>query len=217
MADEIRILVVDDHPLLREGVVSTLNSDKKFTVVGAGGSYDDAMQLAPQLMPDIVLLDVSMPGGGVNAARDLHEAIPVIKIIMLTVSEDEKDVMSALKAGASGYILKGVSGTELIKIVNNIQSGETYITPSLATNLLVDSYESESPSEDSVLMKELNEKERDILNHLSHGLTNKEIAAKIFLSEKTVKHYMTNILQKLQVKNRVEAALLIQRNNFQKQ
>jgi two-component system, NarL family, nitrate/nitrite response regulator NarL len=163
MMDEIRVLVVDDHPLLREGVVSTLNSDQNLTVVGVGGSYDDVMQLAPQLMPDIILLDVSMPGGGVNAAKALHEVIPVIKIIMLTVSEVEKDVMSALKAGASGYILKGVSGKDLIKIVKNIHAGETYITPSLATNLLVDLYESEPPSEDSVLIKELNKKETEIL------------------------------------------------------
>lgn len=213
MSDDIRILVIDDHPLLRDGVVNTLNNAEHITVVGDGGDYDSALRLAPELMPDIILLDVSMPGGGVNAARDIHQAIPVIKIIMLTVSEHEQDVMSALKAGASGYILKGVSGNELVTIVSNIYAGNTYITPSLATSLLVDSYDGHV-ADDSALFAELNKRETQILNHLSGGLSNKEIAERIFLSEKTVKHYMTNILHKLQVRNRVEAALLVQKNKL---
>jgi len=213
MEDDIRILVIDDHPLLRDGVVSTLNNAGHITVVGDGGDYDAALRLATQLMPDIILLDVSMPGGGVNAARDIHAAMPVIKIVMLTVSESEQDVMDALKAGASGYILKGVSGTELIRIVTNIYAGDSYITPSLAANLLFYSTQ-ESTSEDAALFADLNNRETQILNLLAEGLSNKEIAEKIFLSEKTVKHYMTNILHKLQVRNRVEAALLVQKNKL---
>ena len=106
MPDIIRILVIDDHPLLRDGVCSTLESGDNFSVVGQGASYDDALKLAHEHVPDMIFLDISMPGGGVNAARDIHSALPDIKLVMLTVSEDEKDVISALKAGAKGYILK---------------------------------------------------------------------------------------------------------------
>ena len=140
MTQTIRILVVDDHPLLREGVSITLDAEPDFEVVGQGENYADALRMAKELRPDTVLLDISMPGGGVETARDLHLAMPAIKMIMLTASEDEKDVMSALQAGASGYILKGIGGKDLVKIVRRVSMGDTFITPSLATNILVHSY-----------------------------------------------------------------------------
>ncbi|MBC8212134.1 MAG: response regulator transcription factor [Gammaproteobacteria bacterium] len=210
MTETIRILVVDDHPLLREGVSSTLDAEADFEVVGEGGNYADAMRMAKALMPDTVLLDISMPGGGVETARDLHLAMPSIKMIMLTASEDEKDVMSALQAGASGYILKGIGGKDLVKIVRRVSLGDTFITPSLATNILVHSY-NQGSSPKQTLLEKLNRRESEILKALERGLTNKQIADELFLSEKTIKHYMTSILQKLQVKNRVEAALMSQK------
>ena len=210
MPDLINILVIDDHPLLREGVSSTLNGAADFEVVGQGASYDDAIKLAHAQMPDTVLLDISMPGGGVEAARDIHEALPSIKIIMLTASEDERDVMSALKAGANAYILKGVGGKELIDIVRRVSKGETFITASLATNILMHTYDDHCDSQHH-LLEQLNARESTILKALERGLTNRQIADELFLSEKTIKHYMTNILQKLQVKNRVEAALMAQK------
>ena len=211
MSAPTTIAVIDDHPLLREGVSSTLAAAADFEVVAEGASYDDALRIAQAEMPDIVLLDISMPGGGVEAARDIHEALPSIKLVMLTASEDEKDVMSALQAGASAYILKGIGGKELIDIVRRVSSGETFITPSLATNILLHSYNQKVEPEHS-LLDGLNAREASILKALERGLTNKEIADELFLSEKTIKHYMTNILQKLQVKNRVEAALLAQKS-----
>ena len=211
MTTEItRILVIDDHPLLREGVSSTLDAVDDFEVVGQGGSHNDAITMAHDLIPDTILLDISMPGGGVEAAREIHEALPSIKLIMLTASEDEKDVMSALQAGASAYIMKGIGGKELIKIVRQVSAGETFITPSLATSILVHSYNEEAPAQID-LQDKLNKRESEILKALERGLTNKQIAEELFLSEKTIKHYMTNILQKLQVKNRVEAALIAQK------
>ncbi|MBT3206702.1 MAG: response regulator transcription factor [Gammaproteobacteria bacterium] len=209
-AEITRILVIDDHPLLREGVSSTLDAVDDFEVIGQGGSYSDAITMAHDLIPDTILLDISMPGGGVEAARELHETLPSIKLIMLTASEDEKDVMSALQAGANAYILKGIGGKELIKIVRQVSAGETFITPSLATNILVHSYNEEAPGQ-AALQDKLNKRESEILKALERGLTNKQIAEELFLSEKTIKHYMTNILQKLQVKNRVEAALIAQK------
>ena len=150
-----------------------------------------------------------MPGGGVEAAREIHQALPASSLIMLTASEDEKNVMSALQAGAKAYILKGIGGKELVNIVRKVSAGETFITPSLATNILVHSYNDEPPQPD--VMEKLNNRESTILKALERGLTNKQIADELFLSEKTIKHYMTNILQKLQVKNRVEAALIAQK------
>ena len=107
----VTIAVIDDHPLLREGVSSTLQSADDFEVIDQGESYQDAMRIAYEAMPDIILLDISMPGGGVEAARDIHEALPSIKLVMLTASEDEKDVMTALQIGANAYILKGKGGS----------------------------------------------------------------------------------------------------------
>lgn len=212
MSDTINLLVIDDHPLLREGVCGTLNAADDFNVVGEGSSYSDALEKAHELMPDTILLDISMPGGGVEAARDIHSALPSIKIIMLTASEDEKDVMSALQAGANAYILKGIGGKELVRIVRSVTGGETFITPTLAANILMHSYEPEA-TPNSVLVDKLNQRESEILKGLERGLTNRQIAEELFLSEKTIKHYMTNILQKLQVKNRVEAALMAQKLN----
>jgi two-component system nitrate/nitrite response regulator NarL len=214
MTPSINIVVIDDHPLLREGVSSTLQAADGFEVVGEGENYADALRLVHEAMPDIILLDISMPGGGVEAARDIHDALPAIKIIMLTASEDEKDVMSALQAGASAYILKGIGGRDLIDIVNKVSSGESFITPSLATNLLLHSYQQNPTEKQTSLIDKLNHRERGILMALERGLTNKQIADELSLSEKTIKHYMTNILQKLQVRNRVEAALMAQKATY---
>ncbi len=214
MSPSINIVVIDDHPLLREGVSSTLQAVNEFEVVGEGENYADALRLVHEAMPDIILLDISMPGGGVEAARDIHDALPAIKIIMLTASEDEKDVMSALQAGANAYILKGIGGRDLADIVNKVSSGESFITPGLATNLLLHSYQQKPTEKQTSLIDQLNHRERGILMALERGLTNKQIADELSLSEKTIKHYMTNILQKLQVRNRVEAALIAQKSTY---
>ena len=212
MNNNIRIVVVDDHPLLREGVATTLGSDPNFEIVAQGASHDDAVILAGTHKPDIMMLDISMPGGGVNAARAIHQAHPDIRLIMLTVSEDEKDVTSALQAGAKGYILKGIGGKDLINAVHKIAEGESFITPSLATSILLQT--SSNGGADANPLHKLNKRETVILKALERGLTNKQIADELFLSEKTIKHYMTSILQKLQVRNRVEAALLAQKLKF---
>lgn len=212
MTEKIRIVLVDDHPLLREGVASTLEAESDFEVVGQGSNAKEALTLARDYMPDVIMLDVSMNGGGINAASAIAAACPVVKIVMLTVSEDEDDVLASLKVGARGYVLKGVSGPELIRIVRLIHEGESYVTPSLAASLLGDLREQRKDDKSAPdPLSELTDRERQILELLATGRSNKEIAGKLFLSEKTVKHYMTNILQKLQVRNRVEAALLAQK------
>lgn len=215
MVETIRTALIDDHPLWREGVASILGADDAFEVVGQGASADEALQLAGDLLPDLMLLDISMDGGGINAARRIAMAYPVIKMVMLTVSQDEETVLAALKAGAKGYVLKGVSGSELVSIIKGVHAGETYITPELATSILIESQDDGGQSaggDSDDPIEALSERERDILTRLAKGLSNRQIAEQLHLSEKTIKHYMTNILQKLHVSNRVEAALLAQKS-----
>lgn len=202
------LVVIDDHPLLREGVVRTLGAEPDMRVVAEGGDAADALRLASEHLPDVILLDVSMPGGGLKAAADIATACPIVKIIMLTVSEDEEDVMAAFKAGASGYVLKGVSGSELASIVREVHAGRNYITPVLAAGLLQDADRRSAARDKRDPLDALTPRERQILQELAKGSSNKVIARALSLSEKTVKHHMTNILQKLRVSNRVEAALL---------
>jgi len=208
MPDNVRIVVVDDHPLFRNGVAVTLATAPEFEVAGQGVNADEAVELAVDLLPDIMLLDISMPGGGIAAAQRIAAACPVVKIVMLTVSERDDDVVSALRAGARGYILKGIGGAELVAIVRAVHRGESYVSPDLAARLLTEARDSDRRAHSSGTLAVLTAREEQILSLVSRGLSNKEIGIELNLQEKTVKHYMTNILQKLQVRNRVEAALL---------
>ncbi|MCA9932482.1 MAG: response regulator transcription factor [Anaerolineales bacterium] len=211
MSEQIRLLVVDDHPLFRQGVVASLSAEPDLVVVGEAGSGEDAQKLAGDLLPDILLLDITMPGaGGIAAAHQINASWPVVRIIMLTVSEDQDNLMAALKAGARGYVLKGVSARELANAVRTVASGDVYISPSLASGILFEMTQAQPDD----LIGNLTEREKEILTLVAEGLTNKEIGEKLHLAEKTIKHYMTNVLQKLQVRSRVEAALLAQKHGL---
>ena len=209
MTDRIRVAVIDDHPLFREGVTSTIRGSAYLEVAGEGSTADDALRVARDELPDIVLLDVSMPGGGIAAAESIARHCPAVKTIMLTVSESEEHVSQALEAGAQGYVLKGTSGAELVGMMRAVSRGETYVTPGLAARLLTIS-RTQSKVSQAEDIAELTKREEQILDHVARGLTNKEIAIALTISEKTVKHYMTNVMQKLQVRNRVEAVLAFQ-------
>lgn len=208
MTETFQVVIVDDHPLFREGVAGTLCAEPDIEVVGQGESAEDAYRLGTELLPDILLLDISIPGGGLDAIPRIAAACPVTKIVMLTASEEEDDVIAALKAGARGYIVKGVSARELVRILRAIQAGEAYVTPTLAASLLSVMSGRRPGGHEEKPIEELTERERQILELVASGKSNKEIGQQLFLSEKTVKHHMTNILQKLHVRNRVEAALL---------
>ena len=210
MADSIGVLVVDDHPLFRQGVVHSLDTEPGLTVVGQAASGEEALKLARELMPDVVLLDISMPGwSGLVAAANIATACPASVIVMLTVSEDKDKLLAAFKAGARGYVLKGVSAQELAKVVRSAAAGDVYVSPPLAAEILVSLTRGRAPDP----LQELTDREREILGLIGTGLSNREIGERLFLSEKTIKHYVTNILQKLQVRSRVEAALLAARHN----
>jgi two-component system nitrate/nitrite response regulator NarL len=211
----IRIVIADDHPMYRDGLAHILGSEPNIEIVGAGENAQQAVHLAQLLMPDIILLDISMPGSGIEAAGVIAKTCPVIKIVMLTVSEREDDVMRSLNAGACGYILKGIDGDELIGIVNGVHRGESYVSPGLAARMFSESKQ-KPLKEDSIhdVFSELTAREEQVLENISQGLSNKEIGNELDITEKTVKHYVTNVLQKLQVRNRVEAALAAQKRVF---
>ena len=205
MTEPIRVLVVDDHPLFRQGVVQALGAERNLKIVGEAASGEEALKLACALLPDVVLLDISMPGwGGLVTAEKITTACPATVIVMLTVSEDKDKLLAAFKAGARAYVLKGVSARELANVLRSAVAGEVYVSPSLASEMLVSLTRGSAPDP----LQELTDREREILSLIGNGLTNREIGERIFLSEKTIKHYVTNILQKLQVRSRVEAALL---------
>ena len=205
MEPAIQIVIVDDHPMFRDGVVYTLNNADGMSIVGEGANKEDALRLAHELLPDILLLDLNMPGQGLEAIKLISSNYPVIKIVVLTASDQGDDILEALKYGARGYILKGISGPELIQILRDIQQGLSYVPPSLAASLLASNRHGAALN--SIPQTELTKREEQILTLVAEGQSNKEIGQKLFIAEKTVKHYMTNILQKLQVRNRVEAVL----------
>ena len=195
MLNKISVAIVDDHPLFREGVVAILNADPKFDVVDQGATADDAIRICETTLPDILLLDISMPGNGLAAVRKILEASPVVRIIMLTASEHDQHVSEALEAGARGYVLKGIGAKELSKMIVSVNAGETYVTPSLAARVLtkMQTRLNAPPADD---FPTLTPREEQILGFVALGQTNKEIANRLGISEKTVKHYMTNIMQK---------------------
>ncbi len=213
MTDKIRIAVVDDHPLYREGVISVLQHAGGFDIVGQGGNGPEAINIADSRGPDMMLVDITMPGGGIEAVRSISQNRPLVKVIMLTASERQDDVAAALEAGARGYILKGIGGGDLVNVLRSIHRGESYVSPGLAARLLTQLRRRPTEAEADDELADLTVREEEILGHVSAGLTNKEIAIRLGISEKTVKHYMTNIMQKLQVRNRVEAVMTARRRS----
>lgn len=208
MNRSIGVVVADDHPLLRDGVIRTLQSHEGIDVLGEADSGSSAVSQCVTCRPDVALLDISMPGNGINAISEITSLPHPPKVIMLTVSEQEDDVVSALKAGANGYVLKGVSGEELVSVVRSVYAGESYIPPSLAAQVLLSmSVPAKIEQSDNELIDSLTEREVEILKLVAKGQSNKEVGRQLDLQEKTVKHYMTSILHKLQVRNRVEAAV----------
>lgn len=210
MSEPIRMIVADDHPLYRNGVVRTLEEADGFEVLGEGASAAEAIDLCLRLKPDVALLDISMPGSGIDAARTLVSSQKTIKVVMLTASENDGDIMAALAAGARGYVLKGVGAGDLIAAIRSIAQGETYVSPGLAARLLVAMNAPKPAEARDAAFETLSAREEQILKHVASGLSNKEVGRSLGLQEKTVKHYMTTILQKLQARNRVEAALKAQ-------
>ena len=206
MTEPIRIAVADDHPMFRAGVVMSLREEADIDVVGEAADAGSALAIARSELPDVMVVDIAMPGSGLDAARAIAAACPATRIVMLTVSEDEADLLAAMKAGASGYVLKGAGASELAGIIRSVHAGEVYVAPALAWGML---REMRTPR--TTPYDELTEREREVLELVAEGMSNPEVGQRLGRAEKTIKHYMTNILGKLQVRSRVEAGLLVAR------
>jgi two-component system nitrate/nitrite response regulator NarL len=197
----ITVGIVDDHPLFREGVTRSLSEIKDFLVVGEGATSDDAAMIAADKHPDVMLVDVSMPGGGLSAIGEILRRSPSTKVLMLTASEEIDTLLAALQRGAMGYVLKGVGSRGLTEAIRTILKGTRYVSPAMSAKVVDVSLDKE-PSKNS-----LTPREREVMDLVGEGLSNKHIGLRLDLQEKTVKHHMTQILTKLGVSNRTEAAL----------
>ena len=205
----IRILIVDDHALFRRGLELVLADEPDIEIVGEATDGIEAVEQAAALEPEVVLMDVRMPGAsGIDAARRIRAAQPTVKIVMLTVSEDEDDLFGAIRAGANGYLLKEVSIEEVADAVRAVQRGHSLISPSMASKLLVQfNVLSRRVEDQQGIAPRLTDREMEVLRLVARGLSNKEIAADLVIAENTVKNHVRNILEKLQLRSRMEAAM----------
>lgn len=208
--NKTRVVVVDDHSIFRSGVIQALHVASDVEVIGEGSSADEALALCETLCPDVALIDLSMPGDGIAATRQLKARCPVTRVVVLTVSEGEDTVFNALEAGAAGYVLKGVSSSELVEIIRMVAGGQTYVPPTLAARLI----RSLKPEidESAVLIEKLSPREKLVLRLMSKGFTNQEIADATGSTVKTIKFHASNIFLKLRLRNRTEVALFASRN-----
>jgi two-component system, NarL family, nitrate/nitrite response regulator NarL len=207
VVNRIRVGLVDEHPIFRDGVAYILASHPEFAVVGQGQSVSDAVRIAMECEPDVLVIDHNLPGG-MAAISDIARQCPAVKVMVLTFAQGEDQVHAALRCGARGYLLKGASGSELVQTIRAVNNGELYVSPGLAAKLLLRASTAAEPAKGYDPISDLTSREKEILTHIVDGRSNREIGDELSLSEKTIKFYVTGILQKLKVRNRVEAAIL---------
>jgi two-component system NarL family response regulator len=208
--DAIRVMICDDHALFRRGLIMVLESEEGVEVVGESEDGEEAVRKAVELTPDVVLMDVRMPRvSGIEAARAISEAVPSTKILMLTVSDEEDDLYDAIKAGATGYLLKEISIEEVAHAIRAVMSGQSLITPSMASKLLTEftNLAKKADERQSVPTPRLTDRELEVLKLVAQGMSNREIAGELYISENTVKNHVRNILEKLHLHSRMEAVV----------
>jgi DNA-binding NarL/FixJ family response regulator len=209
----IRVLLVDDHLLFRRGIASLLSTEDGFEVAGEAGDGLEAIEKAGTVMPDVVLMDLNMPRmSGLEATRRIKTALPYTRIVMLTISEDEQDLFEAVKAGAQGYLLKKIEPQALFSTLRGVMLGEASFSRAMAAKLLREMVR--QSGQKAASSEDLTAREKEVLGLVAQGKTNKEIAVALSLAENTVKNHLKNILEKLHLENRVQAAMFAMRKGL---
>lgn len=204
--EPIRVYLLDDHEIVRRGLKGVLEADGQVVVVGESGSAREAMRVLPSVAPDVAVLDVRLPdGSGIEVCRDLHSSAPQVRSLILTSYDDDEALFAAIMAGACGYLLKVIAGSDVVEAVRRVAGGQSLIDPALTARVL--ERVRLGPAAEPALAS-LSEQEHNVLTLIAEGLTNRQIASQMVLSEKTVKNYVSSVLTKLGLESRTQAAVL---------
>lgn len=205
--ERLRVLIADDHPLFRHGIRSLLNATTDFEVIGEATTGDEAIRFATAQQPDVIVMDIQMPGlNGIEATRRIVRASPQIRILIVTMFEDDASVFTAMRAGARGYVLKDAEKDDLLSGLRAVGRGEAIFSPAIASRM-IDYFAALRPSTPPNAFPELTDREREILELIAEGKSNPEIAAQLVLTPGTVRNYVSNVFSKLQVADRTEAII----------
>lgn len=208
----IRVFLVDDHEVVRRGVQDLLNAEPDLDVVGEAGSVEQALARGPALRPDVAVLDVRLPDGdGITVCRELRSRMPALACLMLTSFDDDDALLDAIMAGASGYVLKQIKGSDLVAAVRTVASGQSMLDPATTARLIGNLRGDNTPpaEPENEALAGLTAREHEILALIGEGLTNAQIGKRLFLAEKTVKNHISRLLAKLGVERRIQAAMLV--------
>jgi DNA-binding NarL/FixJ family response regulator len=208
VTDRLRVLIVDDHALFRRGLQMVLRQERDIEVVGEAGDGHEAVERAQETMPDVILMDIRMPRrSGIEATQQIKDLLPHAKILMLTISDEEADLYEAVKAGASGYLLKEISIEEVADAIRSVAAGQSRLSPSMAAKLLKEFKQMSTRADEArpLPAPRLTDREMEVLRLVAEGDNNRDIARKLFISENTVKNHIRNILEKLHLHNRLAA------------
>ncbi|MGW0081092.1 response regulator [Streptomyces sp. NPDC003393] len=205
----VRVFLLDDHEVVRRGVHDLLNDEPDMEVVGEAATAEQALVRVPALRPDVAVLDVRLPDGdGVTVCRELRSRLPELACLMLTSFDDEEALLDSIMAGASGYVLKQIQGSDLVSAVRTVARGQSLLDPSATTKLMARLRGDRQQQEEPDVLPGLTEREREILDLIGEGLTNRQIGRRLYLAEKTVKNHISRLLAKLGVERRVQAAVI---------
>ncbi|MFF4911620.1 response regulator [Streptomyces tendae] len=208
-ADPIRVFLLDDHEVVRRGVRDLLDDEPDITVVGEAGTVEQALVRVPALRPRVAVLDVRLPDGdGVGVCRELRSRMPELACLMLTSFDDEEALLDSIMAGAAGYVLKQIQGSDLVTAVRTVAAGQSLLDPSAATRLMARLRGEQAKEEEPDALPGLTDREREILALIGEGLTNRQIGQRLYLAEKTVKNHISRLLAKLGVERRIQAAVI---------
>ncbi|MFJ9097589.1 response regulator transcription factor [Streptomyces sp. LUP47B] len=207
--NSIRVFLLDDHEVVRRGVHDLLNDEPDITVVGEAATVEQALIRVPALRPQVAVLDVRLPDGdGVTVCRELRSQMPELACLMLTSFDDEEALLDSIMAGASGYVLKQIKGSDLVSAVRTVAAGQSLLDPSATAKLMARLRQGQEPEPEPDALPGLTDREREILALIGEGLTNRQIGQRLFLAEKTVKNHISRLLAKLGVERRIQAAVI---------